>query len=1434
MRSKKLCDVWKSLMIAGLILGSFAVSGVFGDAQPVHAAEVTDTFTVDELMYERKFSIRSTQTGNYVSGVNGAYADGVSAEDVLVLRYGEEGADWADDVPTALYLDASGGYLTLGTSARAGDGAWLNAALLSDGSQQFILEKAPDWSKSNLSYYIYHPKSGLYLGVNNNKQLYACGKTAPDSSFVFTKTGYSDVGLLTTLDGYQNLSPEHKKRVLDVYGGVGARSLYRWGGFDNEWTIENNRREIVKNIYANRDNTTAEEEAAALLDGMNMVLFDGQTNWYGLPEIPGTIGMKTVLSEGIYGTYDFWRGTMLNGNLHTFSIIDDYGTHTMEIYIEDNWTAQTNANNLMEAIKQIPFPVRRNIRTIKVRNDGANSYNCGQNDLYMRLNWTPSAGDIAQYLTHEFGHSMDFSYSINWSGRWQAAIDADMIDVSGYGNTNGYEDFAEFGRLYFQMYGNYNSMYAMRQVYPNRYRVYVDALGYAQYADIYENHLFLPNQEQEALYDDVIASFNFDDTVEGLRSGTAIARASGGVVLDDNGYSGKALKLDGTGSNFLSVMNRDTTNLLNGYESFTISYYSKPETDNGSWSVFLAPNGNAQTYLQERYIGILDKTNAVSVERYNCYGSRSESLDATGLSGNEWRHVALVVEKNKTALYVNGELVSEKYSDSNATDILGKNSVFQIGKGNWGWGEYYAGLIDEFTVYGRALSQEEIQNQQENQIVAYLSFDDSVSGLKGANAQAAGNGRWSISNGGVSGNSLYLDGSGYMNVAKTDGSSLLTGCDEVTISYYSKADNDGAMWSMFLSPNAEGQNVNFEKYLGILDRKGSVNVERYNNNGARPTSIFASASADGAWRHVAVVFANGMTTLYIDGEQVGYVRSEYNVAELLGNNSVFQIGKGNWGNGEFYKGYIDEVTVWNGALSKVELDAYLAQNPADIVMDIEVTAPSQTEYREGDAFNADGLAVTAICLKGTKDVTAEAVVSGFDSNVIGTQTITVSYGGMTRTFDVLVKEKPVLPEVLAEFDFDDADGFTNGYGIATGNYGLKNHPGGKSLYLDGSDDFLEVKNVDGSSLLTFAEELTVSFHAKPDASYTNWTFYAAPNANTQNYATEKYLGVLNTNGTIYAERFNNTNGRPQSASAFIEGGQWYYMTVVQTAEETILYVNGAEVSRQSSAYALTDILGENSVLYIGKANWGNGEYYKGLIDNYTILSRAMSSEEVAAQYQAIGAEPGVYSDELAYFSFDNETEGFTNGNGIATGTYTLQDSANGKALYLDGSDDFLTVTKADGSSLLTGKNEMTVSFLAKPETSNVNWLFYAAPNADTQAYAVEKYVGVLNTNGTILAERFNNTNGRPGSATAYVNGDQWYHIAVVQTAGETIIYVNGYEVSRQGSNYSLTDILGNNSILYIGKANWGNGEYYRGLIDEYKIVGRAWTAEEVLAEAARY
>ena len=211
----------------------------------------------------------------------------------------------------------------------------------------------------------------------------------------------------------------------------------------------------------------------------------------------------------------------------------------------------------------------------------------------------------------------------------------------------------------------------------------------------------------------------------------------------------------------------------------------------------------------------------------------------------------------------------------------------------------------------------------------------------------------------------------------------------------------------------------------------------------------------------------------------------------------------------------------------------------------------------------------------------------------------------------------------------------------------------------------------------------------------------------------------------------------------------------------------------------------------------------------------------------------VVPEVLADFSFDEKGQYFDGGNAKAAGAYELVENANGKALRLNGTNQFLNVTAKDGKSLLTGVQEMTVSFQAKPEGNAANWAFFAAPNAGRPEYLNERYLGLFEREGALLAERYHNAGQRPAELSCSVERDKWYYVTVVFAQTETIIYIDGVEAARADSAFSLPQILGDKSILYIGKATWGTGEYYRGLIDNYKIVSKALTAEQVAAEVQK-
>ncbi len=228
----------------------------------------------------------------------------------------------------------------------------------------------------------------------------------------------------------------------------------------------------------------------------------------------------------------------------------------------------------------------------------------------------------------------------------------------------------------------------------------------------------------------LIAQFTFDDTDAGMKGAGAIATpvtivadAEPEIVITtDDAHSGGAVDLGASGQNFLSVTKEDGTPLLSGLDSFTVSYWSKNAAATG-WNFFAVPGDIAdlnamgqQTYLSERYIGILETATDIAAERYNCTGARTVTTATQTFEGpNDWKLVTLSVSPDAFELYVNGEWLgiydgglNDLYPNHGVQDILGEDSKLFIGFGNWNAGEYSSSIVDDYVIYDHYMTEAEV------------------------------------------------------------------------------------------------------------------------------------------------------------------------------------------------------------------------------------------------------------------------------------------------------------------------------------------------------------------------------------------------------------------------------------------------------------------------------------------------------------------------------------------------------------------------------------------------------------------------------------------------------------------------------------------------------------------------------------------------------
>ncbi|WP_156761643.1 LamG-like jellyroll fold domain-containing protein [Microbacterium karelineae] len=210
-------------------------------------------------------------------------------------------------------------------------------------------------------------------------------------------------------------------------------------------------------------------------------------------------------------------------------------------------------------------------------------------------------------------------------------------------------------------------------------------------------------------------------------------------------------------------------------------------------------------------------------------------------------------------------------------------------------------------------------------------------------------------------------------------------------------------------------------------------------------------------------------------------------------------------------------------------------------------------------------------------------------------------------------------------------------------------------------------------------------------------------------------------------------------------------------------------------------------------------------------------------------------DPIAHFDFDEAPAGgvFTSGDAIATvnGTASLVDSRDGRGTAAElGSGFWLDVTDAGGGPLLAGLDQATISYDSRPAASgNTGWTVFAAASADAPVYQQEQYLGILDTADGLTVERYDNAGSRDTSGNLAAPGTtgEWRHVDLVLDGTSAKLYVDQRLVDTTTSGPTLTEMLGDGGVLQLGKANWGGGEHFTGLLDDVTIYAEALTSTQL-------
>ncbi|MDA1191191.1 MAG: LamG domain-containing protein [Candidatus Poribacteria bacterium] len=195
-------------------------------------------------------------------------------------------------------------------------------------------------------------------------------------------------------------------------------------------------------------------------------------------------------------------------------------------------------------------------------------------------------------------------------------------------------------------------------------------------------------------------------------------------------------------------------------------------------------------------------------------------------------------------------------------------------------------------------------------LVGLWSFDEG-SGATAADRSGNGhngavnNGVWAV---GKYGGAIELNGTD-ANVQVPHGSGLSVG--NFSLLAWVNVPALTGNWQTIATQNTDGP---IRNYGAFINNNGGVIHYSFTSKNAWQSFDAATGIVDGTWHHIAAIYDGAMFRLYIDGE-VDAETANTNAPD----NASTVVTIGSWVGGGYLKGRLDEVALYNHALTAAEL-----------------------------------------------------------------------------------------------------------------------------------------------------------------------------------------------------------------------------------------------------------------------------------------------------------------------------------------------------------------------------------------------------------------------------------------------------------------------------------------------------------------------------------
>jgi hypothetical protein len=433
----------------------------------------------------------------------------------------------------------------------------------------------------------------------------------------------------------------------------------------------------------------------------------------------------------------------------------------------------------------------------------------------------------------------------------------------------------------------------------------------------------------------LVLSLNFDEATGAPLDSSASARAT--TVRGATRAAGKvgsAMSFDGV-DDWVSIADGVAGSNIDLTNGMTLEAWVNPGAVSGWETIILKERGAANSGAMSYALYAADGVGAPPSGVVRVGTADRTVVGGTPLTPGAWAHIATTYDGINQRLFINGVEVASR---PQAGNMAVGNQPIRVGGNQVFSGEFYNGLIDNVRVYNRALTAAELSAEitaaggvgtppppppppppgAPPVPVLSLNFDEasgnavdsSPSGLVGTVSGA-------VRVAGLRGNALSFDGVND-SVTIPDAAALDLTTGMTLAAWVNTGTRDG--WETIILKEAVGTYA-YALYAqdggpvqgGSVEPSGNVSVA-----GRAETLLGNGAISGGVWVHLATTYDGTTQRVFVNGVEVSNAAVTGAIDTSAG---ALRIGGNDVWTGEYYNGLIDEVRIYDRALTAAEINA---------------------------------------------------------------------------------------------------------------------------------------------------------------------------------------------------------------------------------------------------------------------------------------------------------------------------------------------------------------------------------------------------------------------------------------------------------------------------------------------------------------------------------